>query len=145
MSITDQNINSDVFTAIRTVIVSANPKVTNSTTSKTKITSTLAVNNDETISMPQIVIIPADISEGEFKFGGTEGKKLINVGVECYYKNTLGVDQLSDAVKHAIKAACANNTISGMSLVGVSENYALGTTDESKVHLKTIVFTFDRE
>jgi len=65
--------------------------------------------------------------------------------LECYYTTTLGVDQLADTIKAAIKTACENQTISGMELVGISENYAFVNPGDMKFHLKTLTLTFDRE
>ena len=148
MAINDATLSSDVFTTVRSVIVNAVPKITytdKSAASKTKTASVLAQYNDKTPSAPQIVILPSDVSEDSWRFGGTEGKKFINVMLECYYTTTLGVDQLADTIKAAIKTACENQTISGMELVGISENYAFVNPGDMKFHLKTLTFTFDRE
>ena len=148
MAISDDTLSSDVFTTIRAVIVASAPKITytdKASASKTKTASVYAQYNDKTPTSPQIIIIPADVSEDSWRFGGTEGKKLINVGIECYYKTTLGIDQLADTIEAAIKTAVENSTITGMDLVGVSENYAFVDPSQMKFHLKTLTFTFDRE
>ena len=145
MSINDDTLSVDVFDTIRSVLVSASPVVTNTTTSNTKTASVLAQYNDKSPSAPQIIIIPADVSEDTFKFGGKQGKKFINVGIECYYTNSLGVNQLADQVKVAIKDACEDGTIIGMDLVGLTENMAFVNPNEAKYHLKTLTITFDRE
>jgi hypothetical protein len=124
MSISDSSISTDVFTSIRSILVTAAPKVTNTTTSKTKTASINPSYNEKDTTLPQIVINPAGIDEAGFRFSALEGKKFINVTVECYYTNTLGIDQLSDAVKTAVKTACFDGTLTGMDLVGLVEDYA---------------------
>jgi len=141
MAISDSTISVDVFTEIRNKLVSTAPYVTNSSTSATYAASINAVYNDKNTTKPQIVIYPARISEDTFRFGGTEGKKAVNVNIECYYQNTLGVDQLSDQIKTALKA----NDIIGIDLVGIVTDYAFTNPAESKFHLKTMTFTYTRE
>jgi len=141
MAISDATISSDVWTTIRTIIVAAAPKITNSTTSSTKTAGVYASYNDKNFKMPGIVIDPAEISESDYKFGTNIGKRFINVTIGCYYKNTLGTDQLSDQVIHAMSQA----DLSGMELVGFSTDQAFVDQNQAKFQLKTITFTFDRE
>jgi hypothetical protein len=145
MAINDATLKVDVYTTIRDVLVAAAIKVTNSTTSGTKTASVLAAHNDKRTTVPQIVISPASVSEGEFKFGDLEGKKFINVNLECYYKNTLGADQLDDACVAAIKAALLDATITGMDLNAVDSDYGFANPNEAKFQFKTVSFTFIRE
>lgn len=139
MTINDNTLSNDVFTAIRTIIVAAAPKVT--TSSGTKTASVLAAYNDKTNSVPQVIIYPVSYSEDNWKFSSSQGKKMINVLVECYYKTSLGVDQLQDIVTHAIKTT----DISGMELVGVIVDTAFVNPNDQKYHMKGITFVFDRE
>ena len=139
--VSDSTLSTDVFTEIRNKIVAAAPYVTNSTTSSTSAASILAVHNDTKTTIPQIVINPIVYDEANWKFGGTEGKKFINVIIDCYYKNTLGIDQMSDQVLTALKV----NDISGIDLVGVTGDYAFNVNNEAKFHLKSTTFTYDRE
>ena len=141
MAIADISINSDVWTTVRTIIVAAAPKITNGTATSTKTAGIYASYNDKTFKMPGIVINPASISESDYKFGSNVGKRFINVDIECYYKNTLGTDQLSDQIIHAVGAA----DISGMELVGFSNEQAFVDPNQAKFQLKTITFTFERE
>jgi hypothetical protein len=141
MSISDDSLRVDVFNTIRTIIVSVSPVVTNTTTSATTVASIRAAYNDKTTTTPQIVIEPAVIDEDSWKFSSFQGKKSINVTVECYYKNSLGVDQLTDQVTKAVKEA----SISGMELVAVSSDVAFVNPNMAKFHLTAITFTFDRE
>jgi len=135
MTISDSTLNSDVWTTIRTLLVAAAP------TAEGTLASVKASYNDEDVAKPIIIVYPAETSENEYKFGSSYGKRFINVTVECYYKNTLGIDQLADTVEDTIR----NATIAGMELVAVSSDYAFVNPNESKFHLKSITFTFDRE
>ncbi len=141
MAIADISINSDVWTTVRSIIVAAAPKITNTTTSKTKTAGIYASYNDKNFKMPGIVINPIDLSEADYKFGSKVGKRFINVSLECYYKNTLGTDQLADQVIHAIGDA----EIDGMELVGFTSDQAFVDPNQAKFQLKTITFTFERE
>jgi len=148
MTISNATLSSDVFTTVRSVLVDAAIKVSytnKEAQTKYKSATVLAQYNDKSPSVPQIIIMPAGISEDNFKFGYSEGKKFININVECYYKTTKGVDELSDAVKVAIKDACEDGTIVGMDLLAISEDYAFVNPNDMKFHLKTLTLTFDRE
>jgi len=141
MAINDSTISVDIFTEIRDKIVAGAPHVVNSSTNATTVASINAVYNDRKTTKPQIVIQPISLDENTFRFGGTEGRKSINVNLECYYSTTLGVDQLSDSIKYILK----NNDILGIDLVGVVTDYAFTNPAESKFHMKTMTFTYIRE
>jgi len=141
MTISDDTLNVDVFNTIRTLLISASPKVTNTTTLATKTATVLSSYNDESVSVPQIIINPIKIDESEWKFGSFQGKKIINVEIECYYEKSVGVEQLSDIVSKTIKEA----TITGLDLIAVTSDYAFISPNDNKFHLKTLTFTFVRE
>jgi hypothetical protein len=141
MSISDTTISTDVFTSIRNKLVAAAPYITNSSTSATTTARIDAVFSDRSNSIPQIVIEPIISDEGEWKFGSSEGKKLINITITSYYKNSLGVDQLYDQISAALKA----NDINGISLVGITTDYSFGEVNDKKFHSKLATFTYDRE
>jgi hypothetical protein len=141
MSISDSSLNVDVFNVVRTTIVGAKPIVTNSSTSATELASVRAAYNDTQPDKAQIIINPLSKDESSWKFGSSEGKKIINVTVDCFYRNTLGIDQLCDQVEYAIKTA----DISGIALIGVTTDYAFNMANDAKFHMKSITFSFDRE
>jgi len=141
MAISNATISSDIWTTIKTIILAAAPKVTNSTTFAEKTAGIYASYNDKNFKMPGIVIDPAEISESDYKFGTNIGKRFINVTVACYYKNTLGTDQLSDQVINTIAEA----DISGMELIGFDSTQAFVDPNQAKFQLKTITFSFERE
>ena len=142
MTITDANIYTTVFTDVRAVIVAAAPFVTNSSTSATTAAGIEGKYNDKKTSKPQIVIEPPKKDESSgWKFGSNEGKKFINVTVECYHKGLLGTQQLAEQVEASIKA----NNFGGMELVGIASDQAFTDPNRSKYQMKSTTFTFDRE
>lgn len=141
MTITDANIYTSVYSDIRTVLVAAAPYVINSSTGTTTAAGIEAEYNDKYTSKPQIIIESPIKTEDTFKFGTNEGKKFINISIDCFYKNSLGIDQLGEQVEAAIK----NNNFSGMDLIGVASDYAFTNPNQTKYQMKGITFTFDRE
>jgi len=141
MTVTDANLRTTVWTDIRTAIVGIAPFVTNSSTSATTVASINAQYNDKYTTKPQVVIIPIESDETLNRFGGTEGKKTINVFVECYYKNSLGVDQLADQITAGVKST----DFDGIDLIGVTSDYGFNTINDSKYPVINVTFTFDRE
>ena len=141
MAITDSTINSSVWTEVRSKIVAAAPYVTNSSTSATTAAAINAAYNDKIPTRPQIIIHPINMSEGEWKFGGNQGRKFIDIMVDCYYKNSLGIDQMADQVEDTLKT----NEIAGIELVGITSDVAFDVSGENKYHLKSITFSYDRE
>jgi hypothetical protein len=143
MAVNDATLNTDIFNEIRTILVASNIVTTNSTTSATTAVPIGAVFNEENIAnqRPQIVISPANVSEDSWKFSSFEGKKLINVMVDCYASNTLALDQMSDQVSVALK----ENLITGVDLVGITSDYAFDEINNNKYHLRAFLFSYDRE
>jgi hypothetical protein len=142
MSISDATLSSDVWTAVKTLLVSATPTVTLGGTSPTTYTATIAASyNDKAIATPTIVVNPIDIDEQVIKFGNTRGTQVITVTMDCYYKNTLGVDQLADQVINAL----ATTAIEGLPLSGWTTTTAWVNPNEAKYQLKTVVAAFRRE
>ncbi len=142
MTITDANIYTTVFTDVRAVIVAAAPFVTNLSTSATTSAGIEGKYNDKKTTKPQIIIEPPvkDESTG-WKFGSNEGRKFINIVIECYHSGLLGTQQLAEQVEAAIKA----NEFEGMELVGVTSDQAFVDPNRSKYQMKSITLTFDRE
>jgi len=142
MTINDSTFYTDLYSAVRTVLVGASLTVTNSTTAATKVASVLASYNDKQLTSPQVIIEPIDKSEGpRYKFGSNEGRKVINVTVSAYYKSTLGVDQLKEQIEVAMKA----NEFDELMLVGIGVDNAFMNPNEAKYHSSSITFTYDRE
>lgn len=141
MAISNSTLSVDVFSEVRALIVANAPFVTNSTTASTTAASINVAYNDKASTRPQVIINPMTKNEKKDKFGSNEGRKFINIVIECYYSNTLGIDQLADSVEYTLK----HNDITGVEMVGVTSDYGFNTVAASKSQLKTLVFTYDRD
>jgi hypothetical protein len=143
LTISDATIYTDVFTSVRSLLVStSNPiYVTNSTTSATTAAGIEAVYNDKVPTKPIIVIIPPQKTESFNTFDSSQGKKFINITLECYYSTTLGIDQMAQQVEHILKT----NPIAGIDLIGITSDYAFTDPNMSKYHMKSITVSYDRE
>lgn len=139
--VSDSTLSTDMFTAIRNIIVAKAPYVTNSTTSSTTAASIVAQYADKQTNRPQIVIHPIMVEENTWKFGGFQGKKIINVVVDCYHSTSLGTDQLFDQVNDAMKT----NIIDGVDLIGIASDIAFTNPNESKFHMKSGTYVYDKE
>jgi len=129
MTINDSTLNTDVFKAVRSKLVSG---LTN--------TSVKAAYDDSSPSRPQVVITPTSVSEDFDKFGGSEGKKMINVVILTYAQTPLALDTLTDSVKVLLKA----NDL-GLDLINIEEDYAFNISLEDKFHSKTLSVAYMRE
>ena len=142
MAINDSTFYTDLYDAVRTLLVASSLQVTNSTTAATSTASILASYNDKKSSTPQVIIEPINKSEGpRYKFGSNEGKKVINVSITVYYKNTLGVDQL----KQQIEVAMKGNEFDDLMLAGIDVDDAFINPNDAKYHSSTLTFSYDRE
>lgn len=140
--VSDQTLVSDVFSAVRTVLVNASLATTTQTNPQTIATASIGASyNDKTPARPQVIIQPASVSEAEYKFGSRRGRQFINVVVGVYGPTTLAVDQLQDQTVYAV----SENVFDGMELVGYTSDYSYFQLGENKYHTKTIVFNFDRD
>lgn len=141
MAITDTSISTEVWTEVRGKLVAASLETTNPVSSSTSSANIYASYNDTAGAKPQVIINPILMNESEYKFGGTAGKKFINVVIDIYSDKSVYIDQLADQVK----AALDDNNISGIDLVSVAEDYAFSSPGANKYHLKSLTFTYLRE
>ena len=141
MAITDQNLSTSVWDAVRTKLVSGNIVVTNSSTSATTAATINASYNDKAVTKPQVSLYPIDSDETFDKFSTTEGKKIINVIVDCTYKNSLGADQLYDQVCYLLK----QDDVVGIDLIGLTTNFVFQDPTDAKYHIKSATFSYGRE
>ena len=141
MAIANNTLSQNVWTDVKAELVAASLETTNPSTSSTTSANITGSYNDKSGAKPQVVISPILMTESDFKFGGTAGKKFINVVIDIYSNKPIYIDQLADQVK----AALADNDISGIDLVNVAEDYAFSSPGEQKYHLKSLTFTYVRE
>ena len=136
MVINNSTFYTDLYSAVRTLLVGA------SLTAESKTAEILASYNDKKTTSPQVIIKPLDKSEGpRYKFGSNEGRKVVNVTLTVYYKNTLGVDELKEQIEAAMKA----NEFDELMLVGINVDNAFVNPNQAKYHSSSITFTYDRE
>jgi len=140
MAISDQTLSSDIWTEIRTVLVNASITV-DSKSATIQATNADTTDSNGTARKPFIIITPVNLDETKDKFGSNQGKKFINVFIDCIYKNTLYVDSLADQVTYAL----SENNISGIELIGVTSDYAFTDPNQKKYHEKNLTFTYTRE
>jgi hypothetical protein len=142
MAISDTSLSVDVFNTVRSVLLNASITVTNGTaTTDTSSAGLYASFNDKNASRPQVIINPIMVDEDSYKFGSTRGKKFINITIDCFYKNTLGIDQMHDQVVNAL----SSTSIDGIDLVGVTTDVDFDSPGDQKYHRKSGTFTFTRE
>lgn len=144
MAISDSTLTVDVYGAVRTFLLATAPYVTNTTSATTTAAVVNAAYNDKQPQKPQLIINPATYTESNFKFDNSRighGRKFINVTVDCYAGTSLGTDQLHDQIRDAL----ADYSFDGMELVALSSDQAFINPNLNKYHLKSIIFTFDRE
>lgn len=134
MTISNSTFTSDIWTDVRTSLVAA------SITAESTVASIVASFSDTSVTRPLVVIEPVTVDEAERKFGG-RGKRFANVVVECYYKNTSGLDEMFDKVVDTIE----NESFDDIELVATSSDYAFNLGNDQKFHMKSVTFTFDRE
>lgn len=132
MTITDNSLASTTFTAVRSKVVTA--------MSGTGV-SVNGSYNDKDKSKHQIVISPAIISENSFPFNGQQGTKNITMVVEVYSEKSAKMDEYSDLIRTELK----KNDIAGISLESIEEDYDFTTSQEDKLHLKTLSCSYIRE
>lgn len=141
MTVADSTLKTDLWSEVRSKLVSANLETTNSSDNSTRTASINASYNDKAGDRPQVIINPAMVSEDTFKFGGIEGRKAISVVIEVIDKNTEYLDQLGDGIRAAMKA----NDISGVDLVSIEEDYSFSMPGANKYHVLTITAGYLRE
>lgn len=140
MAISDQTLSADVWTEIKTVLVNASITV-DGKSATIQATNADTTDNAGATRKPFIIINPISLDETKDKFGSNQGKKFINVFIDCIYKNTLYVDELADQVTYAL----SESNIAGISLIGVQSDYAFTDPNMKKYHEKNLSFAFTRE
>ena len=133
MTINYSTLGADVWNAVRTKLVNANLTASNSTNATTYTANITGNHPDKVNNKPHVVINPVDAPESEFRFGGTEGKKFINVIIDVYASNPIHVEQLTDQIRTALKA----NDL-GINLVEISDSTLFVNPAFRKYHQKTI-------
>lgn len=145
MSITDTNIYTTTWKAIKDILVAANIQAERDDGNTKNASVKPAFVNDRT-AMPLLVVQEvAKPSEADYKFGSNEGKKTLAVTVDCYTITSKGVEQLGEQVESAIKTALGNGTLIGIDLIDISSDNSFVDPNFGSYKNKSITFTFLRE
>ena len=139
MTITDNTITENVWTDVRAALVAASITATSATSTDTFNIS--ATYPDNPGNKPYIIINPPIVEESEFKFGGLQGRKSINVLIDIVGPKTYQLQQGMDQVR----ATLINNAISGIDLIGISMDYAFQAPGQQKYKLASITASYLRE
>jgi hypothetical protein len=140
MTITDKTLSVSVWDAIKTTITSANIKVGG--TAVTVQATHADITDGSGSSRKHFVIVnPIEVDETKDKFGSNQGKKFINILIDCIDNKTSAIDYIADEVTYALSEA----NIQGIDLVGVTSSYAFTNPNLIKYHEKNLVFTYTRE
>ena len=140
MAIADQTLSSDVWTAIKTALVAATI-VVDGKAATIQATYADVQDGNGSARKPFIIVHPINLDEVKNKFGSNQGRKNINVFIDCIYKNTLYMDELADKATYALSEA----NINGISLIGITSDYAFTDPANKKYHEKNITFSYLRE
>lgn len=87
------------------------------------------------------------VSEDNYKFDDTsglvanQGRKAINVLIDIVGSKTYQIQQGADAVRNILR----RNSITGVDLIGIEEDYAFQAPGEQKYHLITLTASYIRE
>ena len=131
MAIADATLRNDVFKSLRDYIVA----------NKTSSANVNVEYNQKTPNKLQIVIQPITPSETFNKFGGTEGRKDINVTIYLYASTGKGLAQLTDEVSVLLK----NNAIDGIDLISIDEDIATSLFNDNTYFSSTLSVLYRRE
>lgn len=95
---------------------------------------------DSDSSFPQVVVHPVNVSHDSFGMDRTLTKKTINIIIDIYTKKNKDIDLITDEIDALLRPL----RISGMTLIDWSEDLALATDNDNKIHLKTIAISYMR-
>lgn len=142
MTISNDTLDGDVFSEIRTILVAAAPSVIDSLASPTVVSAAInATFNDKQLTTPQIVINPIELDESNFKFGGVQGRKMVNAEIECYARIGDYMDQLASQVRRTM----LSNTLSGMDIIGITSDRGVTEANDAQWQRKSLMFSYMRE
>ena len=130
MTINNTTFYTDLYTEVRTVLLAAS--ITNPDGDTPEV---LGSYNDKKATRPQIIIEPANLSEARYKFGSTEGKKIVNLTITIYDKKRGNVNSVLQQVQAAIKA----NDFDDLMLTEMSTDDAFVNPNDAKYHSLSLI------
>lgn len=143
--VSDSTLVQDIWTTVRNTLAN-NIYVVNSATTTTVMATVVAAYNDKINPKPQVVVYPVSYDEANYKFAGGDwtqrnGRKVINIDIECYAGNSEFVDQMDDQIRQAMSELYMD----GIDLTGITSNYVFNDYNQNKYHTKGFTFTYVRE
>ena len=95
---------------------------------------------DEEPSFPMVVINPAIVSHDRFGMDRARSRKTINVVIDIYTKANKDIDLISDEIDTILRPY----KVPGITLIDWSEDIALNTDSDNKIHMKSITLSYMR-
>ena len=141
MAINDSTIYNDVWVEVKNKLVTTGLYITNSETSATTAVSIEAAYGDEIVTRNSVRIYPARLDEEFDKFSSNQGKKDINIIIDCVGK----VGKYADELKGQVRNILIANDITGIDLVGLTDNGFFTPVSREKFYGQSLTFTYMRE
>ena len=130
--VNDNTLRSDVWSAVRNALNSANLG-----------SSTVTVYGaypDDTPSFPMVIVNNPTVAKDSYSYDRTYKSKTIVINVDLYTKRASQIDSIGDELDAVIEAL----SISGASLRGSTESLAVSPSNDNKIHLKTFSYEYFR-
>jgi hypothetical protein len=137
VTIVDATLRQNVYEQIYDTLKAYATEGSYGTTTQPTVT---AAYIDDSQSFPQIIISPVDIDREEYNFGQNNPTKEIRVLIDVYTRKNQDIDILSDDLDGLMDIP-----IAGLNLIGASESRAFENTNQSKIHNKTLTYTYRRK
>ena len=146
--ISDSALSTELFSTIRTLLLSPPIYITNSQTQATSQVSVEATYDNKKAIRPVIVIYPIASTKTKNKFIGitdvsgiSTGKSFINVFIDIYAGNTGHIDEINNQLLDRID----NHNFNGVELIALASDYAFVNPNDAKYHKRNISLSFDKE
>lgn len=131
IAVTDRTIYTDMYDEIKAILVA------NSISHSPVITGS---NADGTFTKPTVAIHPLDKDEENVFFGDSEGKKILNVVIDCLGSTGRDSKEIMQDVEYYLK----NTKIQGIRLTSMTSNYSFDLVSDTKMKMQSSTFTYLR-
>lgn len=138
VTINDESLHQDVF---ETIYDELKTKATDSSYGTGSQPTVTAAYFDSEDAFPEIVIHSPIIDKPSYNFSQSQPDMDITVMVDIYSKENKDKEILTDNINTFID----DLSIGGISLISNSESEATPLSNENKIRLKTITFTYKRK
>ena len=98
--------------------------------------------DNKTIAFPNVVIFPIKVDESEYTVDNTRNSttKNIIVQIDIYSEKNKDLDIISDGITYLLRS----NSITGIMLMNVTEDFGIVFPEKSKLKQKSLFFNFVR-